>query len=210
MAENWNSDNMCDEGVQEVVDGLTKAFLDFVVGKVQGLTPEDIQNLIDCLTSGAIFPDGQKNFRDSVQDAIIGIDGGQGISESLESAFESVVSSIDGQMEEVKNEARIEFEDSGDYVHIENVPQDQSDEVDSLESRVEDLEEENSNLEDQATDQENKITDLEEQVRECTNKVHVQGHLEPFVWNEGRQLFVCPITRQAYKLIPAEEICPVC
>ena len=206
---------MCDEGVQEVVDGLTRAFLDFVVGKVQGFSPENIQNFVGCLMSGVGFPENQKNFRDAVQDEIVGIDGGgrpgfQDIAKALESAFESVVSSIDGQMEEVKNEARIEFEDSGDYVLTENMPEDQSDEVDSLESRVEDLDEEVSNLEEQVTDQENKITDLEEQVRECTNKVHVQGHLEPFVWNEGRQLFVCPITRQAYKLVPVSQSCPTC
>jgi len=192
----WNSDHMCDEGVQEVVDGLTKAFLTFVVDKVQRLDEAAVKNLVNAAikgTGGIFSQDNQRDFRDAVQDAIIGNDCGQEISNALEPAFEQVVSAIDQQMNEVADEGERRISESGDYVYIEDVPSDQSEEVDELGYKVDELE-----------------TEIEELKEKGTRTVHLYGHVEPFKWNEGCQLFVCPKTGQAYKLVKTNEICTSC
>ncbi len=191
----WNSDHMCDDGVQEVVDGLTKAFMDFVVDKVQGFSFFDIVGFGTIIHGDGEIPERHRNFRDAVQDAImgLGVDTGQSMCETLEPAFERVVSAIDEQMEEVRVQAGRDLTDSGDYVYIDDVPADQSEEVDELGYKVDELE-----------------TEIEELKENGTRTVHLHGHVEPFSWNEGRQLFVCPKTGQAYKLVESDEICTCC
>lgn len=119
----WNCDNMCDSGIQIVVDDFIKAAKDTIHDRIETVEKFDMT-----------APD--REFRDGLCDLLT-----DDLGSGLESALESVVQSIDNHMETVKDEAiQSWLEHQEDYVPYEDVSEKEA-EIEELEEKIEELEE---------------------------------------------------------------------